>query len=734
MENKDQLNQIPEDDNIRQEENMSEKQNTVSVTSDDLKDQSTDLPTSEASEVLASADAAAPEEMVVQNEPAINPVSEEAAEEATEDKPVIESLVNEPLVETATEEPAVIETTVKPEAGTVAEIPVDVPTQSLDEITATLPDSSLEDEEDEEDEEDDLPLHEVDQYEHLSRAELVDILQQLVHQDDFNEVRGKIAQIKVAFIRKTKQIHTDAYEAFIAEGGEKDAYVPADDDIEQLFKGTFGIYRERKQQFAEELELVKQKNLEAKNQILEELRNLINSDDNLKKTYDEFKLLQDKWKQVGVVPKADVNSLWQSYHFLVEKFFDKVRINKELKDLDLKKNLEAKVELCERAEELLLETSILESFKALQKLHDQWKEIGPVPQDKKEEVWDRFKLATDKINNRRREYYDNIHAELQTNLDSKNALIEKASEVLAEPAKTVKEWQERTDAVNEMFKIWKSIGPAPRKINDDVWLRFKAVLDDFFTAKSDYFSKIKEQQITNYNLKLELCLQAEALQSSTDWRNTSRELINLQKEWKNIGPVPRKHSDKIWKRFRTACDGFFKAKATYLSNIHGHEAENMAAKVELLRQAEEFSPVADKNENLNALKDFQRKWMEIGHVPIKEKDRLQAEFRKAIDKLMDRLNITNLDMNAVNFKNRFEGMRDAPEGQRTIMKEISFLQGKIQKMSEDMSVWENNIGFLANSKNANLLKEEFEKKIERARTEIHLLEAKVKFLRDELNK
>ncbi|HAQ65959.1 MAG TPA: hypothetical protein DCR43_08945 [Bacteroidales bacterium] len=733
MENKDQLNQIPEDDSIRQEENTLEEQNIVSVTSAERDHQPLAEPVVEVSEVKANVDIEIPEDVVEQILPAFETISEEPAVEAVVEVSVVEVVAEEPSIEAVAEE-SVVEVVAEESA---VELGAEEPAVVIPELSEvlTLPAQVLpiEDEEDE-DEDDELSLHDVDQYEHMSRAELVDILQQLVQQDDFNEVRGKIAQIKVVFIRKSKQLHTDAYEAFIAAGGEKEAYVPADDVVEHLFKSTFGIYREKKQQFAEALELVKQKNLEAKNQILEELRSLINSDDNLKKTYDEFKFLQDKWKQIGVVPKADVNSLWQSYHFLVEKFFDKVRINKELKDLDLKKNLEAKVELCERAEELLLETSILESFKALQKLHDQWKEIGPVPQDKKEEVWDRFKLATDKINNRRREYYDNIHAELQTNLDSKNALIEKAAEVLSVPAKTVKEWQERTDTVNEMFKIWKSIGPAPRKINDEVWLRFKAVLDDFFTAKSDYFSNIKEQQITNYNLKLELCLQAEALQSSTDWRNTSRELINLQKEWKNIGPVPRKHSDKIWKRFRTACDGFFQAKSTYLSNIHGHETENMAAKVELLRQAEVFSPVADKAENLHALKDFQRKWMEIGHVPIKEKDRLQAEFRKAIDKLMDRLNITNLDMNAVNFKNRFEGMKDAPEGQRTIQKEISFLQGKIQKMSEDMSVWENNIGFLANSKNANLLKEEFEKKIEKARLEIRLLEAKVKFLRDELNK
>lgn len=693
MENKDQLNQIPQDENIGVEENNAQETSMDTSTSpepiNDQDELSSDKVNTEPAVEPDVTESPLPEEEAVQEEP---PVAEEKTE---------------------TEKPAEEE--------------------QLSSKDEHLHEDDEDVDDDDDDEFDDLPDHEGEQYEQLSRAELVDMLQHIVNNDDFSEVRSKIAQIKIAFVRKTKQVHTDAYEAFIAEGGNRDEYTPVEDDIEQLFKATIGIYRERRQQFAEELEHLKQKNLDAKNQILEELRNLINSEENLKKTYDEFKALQEKWKEVGVVPKTEVNSLWQSYHFLVEKFFDKVRINKELKDLDLKKNLEAKIELCEKAEELLLEDSVTDSFKVLQKLHEQWKEVGPVPQDKKDEIWDRFKVATDKINSRRREFYDKIHGELQSNLDAKSALIEKAKEELLAPAQSIKDWQEKTLAVNEMFKLWKSIGPAPRKLNDELWLKFKTVLDNFFKSKSEYFTSLKEQQVNNYNLKVELCVQAEAQQNSTDWHKTSREMINLQKEWKKIGPVPRKHADKIWKRFRTACDTFFQAKSAYLSNIRDHEAENLVTKRELISQIEDFSPEADKNENLQAIKDFQRKWMDIGHVPIKEKDKLQADFRKAIDKLMDRLNITNLDMSAASFKSRFEGMKDAPEGQRTIIKEVNFLQGKIQKMSEDMAVWENNIGFLANSKNANILREEFEKKIEKARQEIHLLEAKVKFLREELN-
>lgn len=659
-------------------------------------------------------------------------------ENTSADTPSVEASSNEEIAqpeeiaaqitEPEQPQPEVADSEVEAEPVPVAE---EAEVSALPDENFVQPDKPLHDDDEEEEE---FREADVAEYEHLSRAELVDTLQSLVNNEDFAEVREKVAHLRLAFIHKTKQMHTEAYEAFMAAGGDSEAYVQTDDEIEQLFKATYGIYREKRQHFAEELEAIKQKNLELKKLVLEEIRNLINSEDNLKKTYDEFKLLQDKWKQIGVVPKAEVNSLWQSYHFLVEKFFDKVRINKELKDLDLKKNLEAKIELCEKAEELLAETSVLDSFKALQKLHEQWKEIGPVTQDKRDEVWDRFKLATDKINNRRREYYDNLHAGLQENLESKKALIAKAEELMAAPAKSIREWQEKTNTINELFKIWKTIGPAPRKINDEVWLKFKGALDAVFKAKSEYFGAMKEEQMNNYNLKIELCLQAEALKDSTDWHKTSRELIDLQNEWKKIGPVPRRLADRTWKRFRTACDTFFQAKSAYLSNIKGFENENLMAKRELIQLVENFSPEANKSENLQAIKDFQRKWMEIGHVPIKEKDKLQADFRKAIDKLMDRLNITNLDMNAANFKDRFEGLKDAPEGHRTILKEINFLQGKIQQMSDDMAVWENNIGFLANSKNANILKEEFEKKIEKARQEIKLLDAKVKFLREELNK
>ncbi|MFU8844488.1 MAG: DUF349 domain-containing protein, partial [Bacteroidales bacterium] len=494
---------------------------------------------------------------------------------------------------------------------------------------------------------------------------------------------------------------------------------------------AFEVYRDKRQAFNEQQELQKQENLEKKKLILEELKALIESEESLKKTYDEFRSLQDKWRELGMVPKAELNNLWQSYHFLVEKFFEKVKINKELRDLDLKKNLETKIELCEKAEELLLESSVHKAFKKLQTYHQQWKESGPVSQDKKDEIWERFKNASDKINQRRREHYDSLKDEQQNNLHAKSALCEKAEELLRRENNSIREWQENTNQISELLKVWKTIGPAPRALNDQIWERFKSSLDTFFSAQKEYFQSIKDEQMNNYNLKLDLCTQAEAIQNSTEWRQTSQELINLQKEWKKIGPVPKRHSDKIWKRFRAACDHFFKNKSEYFSHLKQHESENLTLREELIRKIESFAFDKDKNKNLEILKEFQREWTEIGHVPFKDKDRLQTEFRNAINKQLDKLKINKAEMQAINYRQRIEEIKDQPNAGRIINNEINFLQNKRKKIEDEVKLWENNIGFLANSKKADLLREEFEKKINAMKGEIEVLAEKIKLLEKE---
>ncbi|MCF8332476.1 MAG: DUF349 domain-containing protein, partial [Bacteroidales bacterium] len=455
------------------------------------------------------------------------------------------------------------------------------------------------------------------------------------------------------------------------------------------------------------------------------LRELINSEETLKKTYDDFKALQEKWKEIGMVPKSEVNELWKNYHFLVEKFFDKVKINKELRDLDLKKNLEQKIELCERAEELILEPSVNKSFKELQQLHEKYRQIGPVPGDKKDEVWNRFKSATEKIHDRRRQHYENLEKEQEKNLDAKTALCEKMENILKKEFKTVKDFNKASDEVKELMKVWRSIGFVPRQYNESIWNRFKTSVDTFFDNKKDFFKVLKEEQRDNYNRKFNLCMEAEALQDSTDWKKTTRDLINLQKEWKKIGPVSRKHSDKLWKRFRAANDKFFNAKEEHFKNQKEKEKENLDKKKELIERIKNQDFGDDKTENLKVLKGFQREWMSIGFVPLEQKDSIQKEYQDIINKHMNELSISNAEVNSAQYKSHVENLKEMPGGDRQLRKERNNMLNKINKLKEDVKLWENNTGFLANTKNADVLKKEFQEKIDKTKREIALLEAQL---------
>ena len=580
---------------------------------------------------------------------------------------------------------------------------------------------------DQKSEEQELVQDEID-YDHLNKQELVEILEDIVQERDITKIKDSVAKIKVAFYKRNREDIENAKQHFISQGGDEKDFVHTEDPLEHRFKAAFAIYKSNKAKYNEELEQEKQNNLKKKLEILEELKQLINSEETLKKTYDEFRNLQEKWKEIGLVPASELNNLWQNYHFLVEKFFDKVRINKELRDLDMKKNMEAKIALCEKAEELLLETSIIKSFKLLQKYHEEWREIGPVPSDKKDILWERFKAATDKINERRREHYKELQEEQEKNYEAKVALCEKAEEVLNENYDTFKSWQAGTEKMNELLKIWKTIGRAPKNKNDEIWARFKSSLDKFYSDKKEFLTQIKEQQINNYNLKIDLCVRAEALQDSEEWGKTTRELINLQKEWKKIGPVPKKHSDKIWARFRAACDHFFNRKEEHFKNIRNIEEENLKLKTELIKEVENFEVKDDKQENLAAVKDFQKRWLEIGHVPFNQKDKIHNEYKKAFEKLLDKLKINNLEISVQNFKNHVEMLKNSPDGERKLARERFNLSQKIKKLEEDINLWENNIGFFSHSKQSEALKRDFEKKIEKAKNEVRYMTEKLKII------
>lgn len=565
-------------------------------------------------------------------------------------------------------------------------------------------------------------------YSGMNREELLSAFNELM-QDEVQKIKNRVGRIRNQFTTLTKEIQKANYDAFIAGGGLKEDYQEITDAISTEFQKLYAIFRQRRQKFQDDLEAQKQKNLEFKQGILEELRQLIDRDEeNIKKTYDEFNVIQDKWKSIGDVPREKVNDLWQNYHFLIEQFFNKVKISKELRMLDLKRNLEQKIQLCEQAEELIVENSITKAFKGLQELRDKWREIGSVPTEQNEDIWQRFCNAANKIDERRKEYYDQRKEEYDRNLLAKQALVEKADELTQTLPDNVKSWNETTDQLDELLKVWKTIGPVPRDVNDEIWTKFKSMIDNFYTEKKNYFAKLRDEQSENYNKKIDLCLKAEAIAKREDWKKATAELLQLQEEWKQTGAVSRKVSEKIWHRFRSACDEFFAKKGEYFNNIHGSEQENLKQKEAIITELKEHQFGDDKEENLTAIKDFQRRWMEIGFVPIAEKDRLQKEFRGIIDGYFEKLRITTREAEETAYRERIRNI--AGDSKKFVHGERKEFQEKIDKLKNDLNVWENNLGFLANSKQADLLKEEFEKKMQAARQQIALLQAKLRILNE----
>ena len=560
----------------------------------------------------------------------------------------------------------------------------------------------------------------------LNKLQLVEMLEELVQDSDVQNIKDKVAAIRLHFNKLNKEDMDNELDQFLQGGGEAESFQHVEDPIEQRFNAAFGIFKANRAKQNEDMEKQKVENLAKKQAILEELKEIIASDDSLKKTYDDFRGLQDRWKEIGPVPAAENSNLWNNYHFLVEKFFDKVRIGRELRDLDMKKNLDAKIELCEKAEELLDEKSITKAFKSLQKLHEEWKEVGPVPQDKKDEIWERFKAATDKINQIRREHYAQIEEEQAGNLEAKKALCEKAEELVAEDYTSVNAWQKKSDELSEIFGVWKTIGPASKKDNEEIWQRFRGTMDTFFTKKKAFFATLKDRQTENLERKTQLCIEAEALMESTDWKNATEQIKKLQEEWKTIGPVPKRHTDKIWKRFRAACDTFFNRKNEHFSGRRTEEEANLAAKKALIEEIKAFEIGPSRNENMEAIKAFQKRWIEIGYVPMKYKDAINKEYRELIDGFFDTMRKNQNEASTNEFRERMEGWRDDPNANDRVRRERNTLQTRIQKLRDEIAAMENNIGFFSNSKNSELMRAEYEKKINKAKEDLKVFEAKLK--------
>jgi hypothetical protein len=574
---------------------------------------------------------------------------------------------------------------------------------------------------------DDIILPPVD-YSGYTKNELVDTLTLIIENRPPAEIRNDIDRIKALFYKKLKQEADERKSKFLTEGGRIEEYRAWVDPAEARVKHLLEKYKERKSDFNRIQEAEKYENLKKKYDIIDKIKELVNREESINKTFQEFRTLQNEWHSIGIVPQNSLKDLWENYHHNVEIFYDYIKINKELRDLDLKKNLELKITLCEKAEELLLEPNPVNAFRTLQEYHNQWREIGPVPQESKNEIWERFKEATSQINKRHHEYFEKQKDEQRNNLEAKIALCEEVEAINSLEIKNFKEFDEKAEKVVALQKMWRTIGFAPKKQNNKVYQRFRDACDNFFEKKRSYYSDNKEIQQNNLQMKIELCIQAETLQESTDWKTTSDALIRLQKEWKEIGPVPRKQSEKCWKRFRKACDHFFNRKAEFYAELDTSYEDNLKAKQAVIEELEGFEPGTDVQAAFDRLKELQKKWTEIGFVPFNKKDEITNRYRNALNKEFDKLKIGDEDKSILKYKTKLDSLKTNPKASRKLRNEREKFVAKIKQLEGDIVLWENNIGFFAKSPNADTMIHEVEEKIDHAKKTIKTLEEKVKMI------
>jgi len=582
-----------------------------------------------------------------------------------------------------------------------------------------------------EDELEDIELPPVD-YSGYSKTELVETLELIIDNRPPNEIKDDVERIKSFFYKKIRYEAEERKKKFIEEGGKIEDYRVLVDPLEHRVKELLEKYKLKRRDYGKIQEAEKLENLRKKYEIIEKIKDLVNREESINRTFQEFRALQSEWHAVGIVPQSALKDLWENYHHAVEIFYDYIKINKELRDLDLKKNLEAKVRLCEKAEELLLEPNPVVAFKLLQDLHNAWREIGPVPHESKNEIWERFKEITTKINRRHHEYFEKQKEEQKKNLEAKIAICEKVEEINREELTSFREFDEKAKIVVDLQKMWRTIGFAPKKHNNKIYQRFREACDAFFEKKRSFYADSKEIQMNNLQRKTDLCIQAEALQESSDWKATTDALIKLQKEWKEIGPVPRKHSEKIWKRFRKACDHFFQRKADYFASLDSAYEDNLKAKEEIIAELENFDPGNDIQEAFNRLKEIQKRWTEIGFVPFNKKEEINTRYRNALNKQFDKLKIGEEDKSILKFKTRLETLKSNTKALRKLANEREKFISRIKQLENDIVLWENNIGFFAKSPNAETMIREVEEKIKNAKKTIKTLEEKIKLI-DQIN-
>lgn len=564
----------------------------------------------------------------------------------------------------------------------------------------------------------------------LTKDEILNRLQTLVDAP-VETVRGEVESLKQAYYKIRRNEVDELKKAFIEQGGDEKDFSAPEDTKGNYLKELLSSYKEKKAAYLAEEEKVKAENYAVKLQLIEQLKMLCESQDDFNKLYNEFKDIQQKWKEIKLVPEEHANELWKEYQTYSEAFYDLIKINNQFRDYDFKKNLELKTALCEAVEKLQDEKDIISAFHQLQKLHQQWREIGPVAKDLREELWSRFKAASTVINKRHQQHFENLKAKEQENLEAKTAICEQIEGIDYAALKTFKDWDEKNNEVLALQQKWRTIGFTPKKHNTKIFERFRAACDVFFTKKTEFYKAIKAEMEKNLEKKRALCEKAEALKDSTDWKGTTEKLIALQKEWKTIGQVTRRHSDSIWKRFITACDYFFDNKNKNVSSQKSEEQANLEAKKALIEKVKTMDESLETEEAISTLKEWIAEWNEIGHVPFKEKDKVYKAFHEAVDAQFDRLKVDQRDRRMKSYRNNVSEM--AGKGKGKLYSERDRLMRTYERMKNDLQTYENNIGFLSiSSKGGSGLVKEMERKIEKLKAEMELTVKKIEAIDENL--
>ena len=545
-----------------------------------------------------------------------------------------------------------------------------------------------------------------------------------VNKQDIDNLKQIFYKLHNAELEATKKL-------FLENGGAEEAFIPAEDAQEEEFKRLMAAIKERRSAQNAEQERLKEENLQIKLSIIEELKELVESPEDANKSYTEFKKLQQQWNETKLIPQAKVNELWKSYQLYVEKFYDILKLNNEFREYDFKKNLEIKTHLCEAAEKLANEEDVVSAFHQLQKLHQEFRDTGPVTKELRDEIWNRFKTASTIVNRRHQQHFEALKETEQHNLDQKTVICEIAEAIEYSELKTFSAWENKTEEIIALQNKWKTIGFAPQKMNVKIFVRFRRACDEFFKKKGEFFKTLKEGMNENLEKKKALCEQVETLKDSKDWKTTADVLTRIQKEWKTIGPVSKKHSDVIWKRFITACDYFFEQKNKATSSQRTVEVENMEKKKAIIEKLSAIEESMDTEDANTLVRELMKEWNNVGHVPFKEKDKLYKQYHNIVDQLFERFNINASNRKLNNFRSNISNIQES--GSQSLYREREKLVRTYENMKSELQTYENNIGFLtSSSKKGSSLLTEITRKVDKLKADLELVSQKIKVIDDSI--